>query len=229
VTSLDPVRPTGPAGRDVVDRKRRLNDSLAPFGFPLLALDERIDLRLRQAEHAAALASLGASVDSAGVTRHRGRRWVLVDKSGQVLAAGDRRGVRFVMPVSTGTTEHETRLVDAVPAFRYEPATENAGWRNSTTFPVDAGHPHGGNMYRPLYFSRGQAIHGADVVPPYPRSQGCVLLTVADQDRLLAWLGLAEATEPLWDERRIDLDVTVRGAFDAGLATDELAANAPLP
>jgi hypothetical protein len=68
-------------------------------------------------------------------------------------------------------------------------------------------------MYRPIYFDDGQAIHGANNVPPEPASKGCVRLRVEDQDALVAWLGLDDRTSPTWDRDRIGLTVTVQGTF----------------
>ena len=77
-------------------------------------------------------------------------------------------------------------------AFRYDPALENNGWHNSTKFPVAEDNPLNGNMYRPIYFHRGQAIHGANNVPPEPASKGCVRVRPENQDALIAWLGLGD-------------------------------------
>ena len=42
-----------------------------------------------------------------------------------------------------------------------------------------------GTLYRPAYFNNdGYAIHGEDLVPPYPASHGCVRITVPAMDRL---------------------------------------------
>jgi hypothetical protein len=59
----------------------------------------------------------------------------------------------------------------------------------------------------------GQAIHGANNVPPYPQSKGCARLTVADQTTLLAWLGLDGLTEETWVKSEINLTVNVQGQF----------------
>jgi lipoprotein-anchoring transpeptidase ErfK/SrfK len=37
-----------------------------------------------------------------------------------------------------------------------------------------------GIMYDPRYFHHGYAIHGSNLVPPYPASQGCIRVTRAD-------------------------------------------------
>jgi lipoprotein-anchoring transpeptidase ErfK/SrfK len=68
-------------------------------------------------------------------------------------------------------------------------------------------------MYKPIYFSNGQAIHGANNVPPQPASKGCVRLSVDNQNALVGWLGLGDTADVVWAESRIDLLVTTQGAF----------------
>ena len=44
-----------------------------------------------------------------------------------------------------------------------------------------------GPLYRPKYFHEdGIAVHGYDVVPPYPASHGCARLTFAAMDYVWA-------------------------------------------
>jgi hypothetical protein len=43
-----------------------------------------------------------------------------------------------------------------------------------------------GTLYDPLYFHGGYAIHGSNSVPPYPASHGCVRVTRADAQWLMA-------------------------------------------
>jgi L,D-transpeptidase catalytic domain len=144
----------------------------------------------------------------------RADRWALVDRTCQIMFVGQgTEQVTFVFPVSTGAAEHETDLQTRARAFRYDPAVENGGWHNSTTYPVPADNALNGNMYRPIYFNNGEAIHGASVVPPYPRSKGCVRLHVQHQDALVSWLGLADAGAPIWRAGTIDLAVTVQGDY----------------
>lgn len=188
---------------DVAAVQRELNGELAASGYPPLVVDGVGGPRTRQAVGAVALM---AALRGAPAPHRR----VIVDRVTQVLVAADLHGVRLVAPVSTGAPESPTRLVDSVAAFRYEPASDNAGWRNSTTFPVGPDDPRGGNMYRPVYFDRGQAIHGSDRVPPSPSSHGCVLVDPAVQDALVRWLGLDGVVEAVWSTEVIDLRVTVR-------------------
>ena len=78
----------------------------------------------------------------------------------------------FVFPTSTGSPGYETRDQDGARVFRFDPARENGGWHDSTHYPVPADNPLNGNMYKPLYFDGGQAIHGANNVPTDPRARG---------------------------------------------------------
>ena len=141
-------------------------------------------------------------------------RWILIDKTCQVIFTGESGGgVVDVFPTSTGESGFETRDVLANRAFRFDPALQNDGWHDSATFPVEVDNPLNGNMYKPLYFNRGQAIHGANYVPPEPRSKGCARMFPWHHDQLLNWLGLDSLTEATWSESRIDVTVTVQGEF----------------
>mgnify|MGYP001435531659 FL=1 len=71
-------------------------------------------------------------------------------------------------------------------------------------------------MYKPLYFDNGQAIHGANNVPTSPQSKGCARLKPADQDRLVAWLGLDTAEGAINSKDRIGVTVTIRGSYALG-------------
>jgi hypothetical protein len=67
-------------------------------------------------------------------------------------------------------------------------------------------------MYKPLYFDRGQAIHGANNVPTSPASKGCARLRVEHQDLLVQWLGLADSG-PTNSTSRIGVTVNVQGVW----------------
>jgi hypothetical protein len=139
-------------------------------------------------------------------------RWVLIDRTCQVMFAGEgTERLVFVFPVSTGEPGYETRDQERSMVFRYNPAVDNGGWHNSTTYPVAEDNPLNGNMYKPLYFDRGQAIHGANNVPTSPASKGCVRMRVENQDMLLYWLGLGDS--PTTSVGRINLAVNVQGEF----------------
>ncbi len=140
-------------------------------------------------------------------------RWVLVDLTCQVMFVGEgAETLKYVFPTSTGEPGYETRPQDRTKVYRYDPATDNDGWHNSTDFPVPEDNPLNGNMYKPLYFDGGLAIHGANNVPTNPQSKGCPRLKLADHDALLAWLGIADVTEPIGGSS-FDLTVRVVGEF----------------
>lgn len=141
-------------------------------------------------------------------------RWILIDQTCQIMFVGEAADrLVFVFPTSTGEPEHRTRDQDRTPAFRYDPALHNNGWHNSRTFPAADDNPLNGNMYRPLYFDRGQAIHGAMNVPTRPQSKGCARLRVEHQDLLINWLGLGDVGGPLNNRSRIDVTVNVQGEY----------------
>jgi L,D-transpeptidase catalytic domain/LysM domain len=141
-------------------------------------------------------------------------RWVLIDQTCQVLFVGaGPNNVTFVFQTSTGVPEHATRDQSASRVFRYDPAADNGGWHDSSQYPAAADNPLNGNMYKPIYFDAGQAIHGANTVPTSPASHGCARLHVKDQDTLVSWLGFGDATAPIWSKAKLALTVTVQGNY----------------
>ena len=140
-------------------------------------------------------------------------RWVLIDRTCQMMFIGAGADMTFVFPTSTGSEGYETRDQDRSDAFRFNPALDNGGWHDSTEFPVGVDNPLNGNLYKPLYFDLGQAIHGANNVPPTPESKGCARLSVTDQNTLVAWLGLDTATGETWRKEEMNVTVNVQGEF----------------
>ena len=141
-------------------------------------------------------------------------RWILIDRTCQIMFVG--RGdevLDLVFPTSTGQARFPTRDQDRSPGYRYNPAAHNNGWHNSTDYPASNDNPLNGNMYRPLYFDGGQAIHGANNVPRSPASHGCARLRVPNQDTLLDWLGLGGLTSGTSDPARINVTVNVQGTW----------------
>jgi LysM repeat protein len=140
-------------------------------------------------------------------------KWILVDQTCQVIftGEGDDRVVD-VFPTSTGEAGHETFNIRA-RAFRFDPALDNDGWHDSSSFPVEVDNPLNGNMYKPIYFNDGQAIHGAEFIPPFPRSKGCARTFPKHQDMIIEWLGLQDLTDATWNPRDLDVTVLVRGRY----------------
>ncbi len=220
----------------VTAQQTKLNELLVPYGFPEMPVDGLSGPVTRRALCAARLA-LGLPVNRADMVPGSPEeqqllataalpippnvatdgRWIFIDLTCQILLTGDGPDrLVNVFPTSTGEAGHETRLQERTRAFRFNPALDNGGWHESSLYPVPEDNPLNGNMYKPLYFDNGQAIHGANNVPTSPQSKGCARLKPADQDRLLAWLGLDTMTGATYSKDRIGVTVTVRGGFELG-------------
>ncbi len=216
---------------DVQEQQTKLNELFAGLGIRELLVDGISGPVTRQRLCAARL-GLGLPVSTADMvpgsdeeiwmmaapalavpwtSASLSERWVLIDQTCQIMFVGAGAGeLKFVFPTSTGEPGHETRPQDRSAVTRFNPALDNGGWHNSSVYPVAEDNPLNGNMYKPLYFDRGQAIHGANNVPTSPQSKGCARLRVEHQDMLLGWLGLVEPTS---SARAINLTVNVQGAY----------------
>jgi peptidoglycan hydrolase-like protein with peptidoglycan-binding domain len=82
----------------------------------------------------------------------------------------------------TGKTECDTAIT---PTGSYRITRRWVGWRESKL----------GEMYNPLYFNAGYAIHGSQSVPGYPASHGCVRVPMVTAE----WLpGVIEDGTPIY-------------------------------
>lgn len=164
-------------------------------------------------EEAAIFAATKLSIPAGAPTTED--KWLLIDKTCQVLVAGEGDDrIVDIYPTSTGEEGYETHDVRA-RAFRYDPAFDNEGWHDSTSYPVEIDDPLSGNMYKPIYFNEGQAIHGAGYIPPQPRSKGCARTFPAHQDAIVAWLGLDTLTEATWVRDEIGVMVVAQGHYQS--------------
>lgn len=234
VTAPPPL-PVDALASGVPAQQQKLNDLFGPYGTRALTVDGDSGRMTRQMLCAARLA-LGLPVSredmapgspeeqtlmaATGVPIPPGAptwagRWGLIDQHCQVMFVGQGSdGLVFVFPTSTGQAQFPTRLQDASQVFRYDPARANGGWHNSIDYPVGDDNPLNGNMYKPLYFDRGQAIHGANTVPTSPASHGCARLRVGDQDTLVSWLGLQDQGSQIWNGiERIGFTVSIVGLY----------------
>jgi LysM repeat protein len=214
----------------------KLNELLTPFGFPEMPVDGVSGPITRRALCASRLA-LGLPVSRADmvpgsveerwflaspalpVPQNVGTdgKWIFIDMTCQVMMTGEGPNQLVnIFPTSTGEPEFETRPQERTRAFRYDPALQNDGWHESSLYPVEVDNPLNGNMYKPLYFDGGQAIHGANNVPTSPQSKGCARLRPSDMDRLVSWLGLDGIDGPTNSRDRIGVTVTARGSYDLG-------------
>jgi lipoprotein-anchoring transpeptidase ErfK/SrfK len=226
--------PAPSAAAGVVAQQNQLNALFAGLGMPTLAADGQSGSLTKQ-QLCAARVALGlpisrtnmapgspeeqalmaaSSLPTPSTAPVQAGRWALVDQTCQVMFVGDGPDhIQFVFQTSTGMSGYATRNQTASRVFRYDPAAGNGGWHNSTDFPAAGDNPLNGNMYKPLYFSNGEAIHGANSVPTSPASHGCVRLHLANQNQLLDWLGLGGATSQIWSTSTIGLTVTVQGSY----------------
>ena len=220
----------------VTAQQTKLNELLVPFGYPEMPVDgvsgpvtqralcasrlalglpvNRTDMAAGSADEQLLLATtaLPAPPD-VGIDV----RWIFIDLTCQILLTGEGPGKLVnLFPTSTGEPGYETRLQERARAFRFDPALDNGGWHESTDYPVPEDNPLNGNMYKPLYFDDGQAIHGANNVPTSPQSKGCARLKPANQDRLVAWLGLDTIDGATYSKDRIGATVTIRGGYELG-------------
>jgi lipoprotein-anchoring transpeptidase ErfK/SrfK len=186
-TGLLLVVTAAPAADAAGPTKKQVEVALAKRGFPVGSADGRYDQRTRRALCAwreltgravsrnLPTAAEAAVVVQGSVTKVPGylRDGIDVNIRCQVayhVAAGK---VKRIMPVSTGMSGHRTRT-GAFHVYR-----SHNKWHRSTIY--------GAPMYRPLYFSRGMALHGSAsdrLVKTYPASHGCVRMRHKDIDYL---------------------------------------------
>ena|GEM_PF-378410 len=217
--------------RAVIAQQNKLNQLLTPFGMRELLVDGISGPVTRR--HLCA-ARLGLGLDVTLTDMEPGsdeeqamfaateifapftsalnqEQWILIDRTCQVMFVGSgATTLNYVFPTSTGSDGFETRDQDQSRVVRYDPAIGNDGWHNSSDYPVPIDNPLNGNMYKPLYFDGGQAIHGANNVPTTPQSKGCARLSPSNQNTLVGWLGLAGASGP---QGRVGVTVNVQGEY----------------
>ena len=220
----------------VTAQQTKLNELLVPFGYPEMPVDG-VSGPVTQRALCASRLALGLPVNRSDMVAGSpdeqlllattalpvppdvgaDGRWIFLDLTCQILLTGEGPGQLVnIFPTSTGEPGYETRRQERTRAFRFNPALDNGGWHDSTDWPVPEDNPLNGNMYKPLYFDDGQAIHGANNVPTSPQSKGCARLKPANQDRLVAWLGLDTIGGGTYSKDRIGVTVTVRGGYELG-------------
>lgn len=126
-----------------------------------------------------------------------GGSWVYINKKCQAMVVGSAAEIQYIFRTSTGGDSTPTRE-GSFSIFKYDPASDNNGWHDSSEYPSSEDNPRNGNMYKPLYFSNGQAIHGSTSIPYTPASKGCARLSPTDQDKLIAYLGLDGVDSVQW-------------------------------
>jgi len=218
---------------NVESQQTKLNELFAAYGTPELIVDgisgsvtrqrlcaarlalglpaSTLDMEMGSPEEQMLMAATSLTVPPG--TPIANPRWVFIEETCQMMFIGSGWDIAYIFPTSTGEPGHETRPQDATRAYRFDPALDNDGWHNSTDFPVEEDNPLNGNMYKPIYFDGGLAIHGANNVPTSPQSKGCARLRLEHQDALIAFLELSEVERAFNNSRTIDLAVTITGRY----------------
>lgn len=113
-----------------------------------------------------------------GVEVHLGDQLMLVVRDGST---------REVYNTSTGNGEWYT-----LNGRRQRAVTPKGSWRVYSTYSDGWQAGPLGNMWRPMYYNSGWAIHGSTSIPTYPASHGCSRLSTAAMDRLWqkGWLAM---------------------------------------
>ena len=86
------------------------------------------------------------SLPTPASTATESERWVLIDRTCQIMFIGAGEQTVFVFPTSTGSEGYETRDQDRAEAFRFNPALDNGGWHDSSEYPVGVDDPLNGNL-----------------------------------------------------------------------------------
>jgi lipoprotein-anchoring transpeptidase ErfK/SrfK len=114
-----------------------------------------------------------------------------VDKKRQVLKIVNDGKVRYTLNTSTGSGERYASRgsmhIASTPSGSYRVFRQIDGYRHAPL----------GLLYRPKYFNGGIAVHGANSVPTYPASHGCVRVSNAAAD----WI---------WDTNKMPIGTRVR-------------------
>lgn len=93
---------------------------------------------------------------------------------------------REVFNTSTGNGEWYT-----LDGRRHRATTPRGTWQVYSTWSHGWQEGPLGNMWRPMYYNSGWAIHGSESIPTYPASHGCSRLSTAAMDHLWSSGGLA--------------------------------------
>jgi peptidoglycan hydrolase-like protein with peptidoglycan-binding domain len=114
------------------------------------------------------LAAMAATADPAPLVPTGGATRVEVDIPRQVLFLYEADKLRAILPVSTGSGVHYCEKGDCGDALT--PGGSFRIFRKILGLQISPL----GQLYNPLYFNAGIAIHGEPAVPSYPASHGCV-------------------------------------------------------
>lgn len=121
-----------------------------------------------------------------------------IDKDKQLLFIVQNGGTVWIFNTSTGDGQPYIEEDQNTPGELQEGVSVTRNGLHA----VYREHPEGwwegdlGKIYRPKYFSGGQAVHGSNNVPAYPASHGCVRVSIPAMDFI-------------WDANLMPLDTPV--------------------
>jgi peptidoglycan hydrolase-like protein with peptidoglycan-binding domain len=219
VEAMDP--PLEPVGTSSGPATQRAQERLLELGFWVQATTGEYGATTRQAVMAfqkyyglatdAVLGPITAAALSEAIERPTGRSTagdlVEVDKSKQLVYIVRDGVTEWVLNASTGSevpyekndqnTPGEIQTGDSVTRtglFEVYREREEGWWEGDL-----------GEIYRPKYFDYGIALHGANKVPDYPASHGCVRLSIPAMD----WIwdnDIVPKGTPVWVHGEIPVD-----------------------
>lgn len=210
---LQTAEPVSAVGTANGPETARLQERLLALGFWVQRTDGRYDLTTRQAvmalqKYHGLRASGSVDAETAAAVsemteRARGRAdagtLIEVDKNRQIMFFVVDGRVDWVLNVSTGTEIPYERPNANDPSIieRGSSVTPAGLFRTNRERPDGWWAGDLGEIYRPKYFVGGVAVHGANSVPNYPASSGCVRVSVPAMD----WIwenDLIPLRTPIW-------------------------------
>jgi hypothetical protein len=207
------AEPLGAVGTRSGDDTARAQWRLLELGFWLQSADGVYGLTTRQAVMAFQkfynLPSSGeldadtAAWMSAVTQRPRGRAdagtLVEIDKSKQLLFFVTDGYTEWILNTSTGSEVAYDEEDKNSPGERQVGDSVTRVGLHDVYRELEQGWWEGdlGKIYRPKYFSGGEAVHGSNSIPNYPASHGCVRVSVPAMDWIWAW-NLMPMHIPVW-------------------------------
>jgi len=215
-TTLPPLPVVDPpivaVGRSGGEETRRAQQRLLDFGFWLQEADGQYGLTTSQAVMAfqkyhgitadGVLGQETADLLTNTTERPKARAdagtLVEIDKGKQVIFFVVDGRTEWVLNTSTGSEQPYREPDKNTPGEWQEGDSITRNGLHSVYRQRNEGWWEGdlGSIYRPKYFSGGEAVHGSNHIPNYPASHGCVRVSVPAMD----WI---------WDSDLMPMDIPV--------------------
>jgi hypothetical protein len=124
---------------------------------------------------------------------------VEIDKSKQLLFFVTDGRTEWILNTSTGSEKPYDEADKNTPGLRQTGDAVTRNGLHDVYRELAQGWWEGdlGKIYRPKYFSGGEAVHGSNSIPDYPASHGCVRVSVPAMDWIWAW-NMMPMHIPVW-------------------------------